>query len=119
MGRFITSGIAASQARTALLLVGSLAGVVAAGAAYAGPDNDVPRVVVKYSEASLATEAGVADLYRRITSAAREVCPTAQIGNLLAYRAAKECQEGAVARAIRQIDNSRLATLYAARSKNG
>ena len=99
--------------------MGSLTGVIAAGAACAGSDNDVPRVVVKFNEASLATEAGVADLYHRITVAARQVCPTAQIGDFLSQRVAKGCQDAAVSRAIQQIDNSRLATLYAARSKNG
>ena len=119
MGRFITTVIGASKAKIALLLLAGLMGAIAAGAAPAGSDNDVPRVVVKYSEASLGNEAGVADLYRRITVAARQVCPTAQVGDFLSQIVAKECQDAAVSRAIQQIDNSRLARLYAARSKNG
>jgi UrcA family protein len=93
---------------------------MAAGAASAaGPDSDAPSVVVKYSLDSLATEGGVNELYRRITSAAQRVCPNAQIGDLSAQRHVNQCRAQAIARAIQKIDNSRLAALHAVRSKNG
>jgi UrcA family protein len=119
MGHFITTGAAASPAKLALLLVGSLAGVIAAGAANANPDSDAPSVVVKYSEQSLASDAGVGDLYRRIKVAARQVCPSADIRDLSGSRLVEQCRDQAVARAIRKIDNSRLAALHANHSKNG
>ena len=119
MGHFITAGTASSPAKLALLLVGSLAGVIAAGAANANPDSDAPSLVVRYTEQSLATDAGVSDLYRRITDAARHVCPSAQVGDLDAWRLAEQCRNQAIARAISKVDNSRLAALHATRSKNG
>jgi UrcA family protein len=119
MGRFITTGTAAPPAKIALLVLGSLAGVIAAGAASANPDSDVPSIVVKYSDQSLASDAGVTDLYRRITAAARKVCPTASIRDLVGIRLSEQCRDQAVARAIHKVDNSRLAALYATRSKNG
>jgi UrcA family protein len=102
-----------------LLLVG-LAGTLAVGAAGAAtPASDVPSVVVKYSEQSLATDSGVNELYRRIVRAANQVCPDASGRGLAARLQADSCRSEAVARAVRQIDNSRLAALYAGRSKNG
>jgi UrcA family protein len=116
---FITARAAGSRAKFASLLLGSLAGVMAVGAASAAsPDSGLPTVVVKYSEQSLATDGGVNDLYRRITNAAKQVCPAASIREFRALRQVEECRDQAVARAIRQIDNSRLAALYAAHSKN-
>jgi UrcA family protein len=116
---FITARAAGSRAKFASLLLGSLAGVMAVGAASAAsPDSGVPTVVVQYSEQSLATDGGVNDLYRRITNAAKQVCPTASIREFRALRQVEECRDQAVARAIRQIDNSRLAALYATHSKN-
>jgi UrcA family protein len=119
MSNSIAARAAGAQAKFALLL-GSLAGVMGAGVACAAsPDAGVPTFVVKYSEQSLATDAGVNDLYRRIKYAATKVCPEASIRDLAANRMVQECRDEAVARAIRQIDNSRLAALYASHSKNG
>jgi UrcA family protein len=119
MSKFIPVRAAGSRAKIALAVLG-LAGAMAAGTAgAAGTDRDVPSIVVKYSDASLATDSGVQDLYRRITYAAKKVCPTASILDLRAVRQVEECRSQAIARAIRQIDNSRLAALYATHSKNG
>jgi UrcA family protein len=108
------------RAKFALLMLGSLVGVLGLGAANAATsDSDVPAVVVKFSELSLATDAGVNALYHRIVFAAKQVCPDASIRDLKAHRMVEECRDQAVARAIRQIDNSRLAALYAGHSKNG
>jgi len=120
MSASITARAAGLRAKFGLLVLGSLAGVMAAGAASAaGLDSDVPSVVVKYSERSLATDDGVYTLYRRITSAAKRVCPDASTKDLSRLTQVEQCRDQAVARAIRQIDNSRLAALHAARSKNG
>lgn len=104
----------------ALLLLGSLAGVMAAGVAGAATvDNDPPSVVVKYSDLTLATDSGVNQLYRRITFAATQVCPDSPIRDLGIQHQIEACRNQAVARAIRHIDNSRLAALHASRTKNG
>ena len=117
MSTFAGARTAGRRAKIGLLLLGSLAGVMAAGAAT--PGNDVPAVVVKYSDQSLATQDGVNQLYRRLMSAARQVCPEAPIRDLGAVRQSQQCRDEAVARAIRQIDNPQLAALHASRSKNG
>jgi UrcA family protein len=120
MNTFTTARAAGPRAKFALLILGGLAGILAAGAAgAANPGSDVPSIVVKYDAASLATDQGVNDLYRRITSAARKVCPAAAIQDLEGQRVVAECRNQAVSRAIRQIDNSQLAALYASRLKNG
>jgi UrcA family protein len=118
MSHFISAGIAGTRTKFSLLLLCSLAGVVAVGTASAA-DIDTPSIVVKYSQQSLATDGGVQDLYRKITHAARKVCPELSVRDLSAQREVEQCRDEAVARAIRQIDNSRLAALYATRSKNG
>ena len=111
---------AGPRAKFGLLLLGSIAGIMAAGGASAARlDSDAPSVVVKYSEQSLATDEGVYDLYHRITAAARQVCPDPWTRDWSLKAQAERCRKEAVARAIRQIDNSRLAALHAARSKNG
>jgi UrcA family protein len=120
MSTFIAARVAGRRAKFGLLLLGGLAGIMAAGAAGAAtPGNDVPAVVVKYSDQSLATQDGVNQLYRRLMAAARQVCPDAPIRDLGAMKQVEQCRNEAVARAIRQIDNPQLAALYASHSKNG
>ena len=120
MSTSIRARAAGPRAKFGLLLLGSLAGIMAAGAAGAAKlDSDVPTVVVKYSQESLATDEGVNALYRRITAAARQVCPVEPTRDLKMQSLIYECRNQAVARAIRQIDNSHLAALHAAHSKNG
>jgi UrcA family protein len=120
MSIFTPAGVFGSRAKFTLLLLGSLAGLTAAGAAgAAGTDSDAPSVIVKYSETSLATSGGVHELYRRITVAARQVCPTVSIRNLAAQQHAAQCREQAIARAISQVGNPQLAQLHANRAKSG
>ena len=116
----ITARAAGPRAKFGLLVLGGFAGVMAAGAASAAsPDDNVPTIVVKYSEQSLATDEGVYSLYRRITTAARQVCPEASSRELSRLRQVEQCRDQAITRAIRKVDNSRLAALHAVHSKNG
>ena len=116
----ITARAAGPRAKFALLVLSSFAGVMAAGAASAGsPASDVPTVVVKYSVESLATDPGVHALYRRITLASRQVCPEPPTRSLSLRTKVEQCRNQAIARAVGQIDNSRLEALHAVRSKNG
>jgi UrcA family protein len=120
MSHSIAARSRSSPAKLALLMLGSVVAATGVGAANAATANsDVPSIVVKYSELSLATDAGVKELYRRIESAAKQVCPQPTIRDLIFAQRVVECRDQAVARAIRQIDNSRLAALYASHSKNG
>jgi UrcA family protein len=121
MSTSLTARVAGPRAKFGLLLLGSLAGIMAAGGAGAArlDSDELPSVVVKYSEQSLATDEGVSALYRRITSAAKRVCPDAPIGDLGLRAEVEHCRNQAIARAVQQVDNSRLAALHAAHSKNG
>lgn len=119
MSHSISAGTVGTRAKFSLLLLGSLAGVVALGTASAADIDAAPSLVVKYSQQSLATDDGVQDLYRRITLAARKVCPEISVRDLSARRQVEQCRDAAVARAIRRIDNSRLAAVYATHTKNG
>ena len=120
MSTFIFSRTAGSRAGVALVLLGSLAGVMAAGAAGAAtPDSDVPSVVVKFNDLTLDTDTGVNRLYRRVEFAAKQVCPDGDMRDLSAHQLVERCRQQAMTRAIRQIDNSRLAALHAVRSKSG
>jgi UrcA family protein len=111
---------AGPRAKFALLVLGSFGGVMAAGAASAASsDDDVPRVVLEYSAQSLETDEGVHALYRRITLAAKQVCPEPSIRNLGLLAKTEQCRNHAIAGAIQQIDNSRLAALHAVRFKHG
>jgi len=112
--------VAVSRPKITLLMV--LCGVVGAAASgavsAASVADDVARQVVKYSPATLNSDAGARSLYHRIVKAAEEVCPVTP-GTRLVPRAVAECRAESVARAVHQIDNPRLAALYAASSKSG
>jgi UrcA family protein len=104
---------------TLLMVLWGVIGAVGAGAvSAASAADDVPRQVVKYSPATLNTDAGVRSLYHRIVKAAEEVCPTPS-GTRFVPTGVAECRAQSVARAVRQIDNPHLAALYAEYSKRG
>lgn len=71
----------------------------------------VPTVTLTYHTADLATERGVRVLYRRIERAARQVCPKYDPLDLHRASLSRVCQERAIADAVRQIGNPRLATI--------
>lgn len=117
---YSTTHKATGPAGKLALLALALAGVLGVGtASAAGTDSDVPSIVVKYSDQSLSSESGVKDLYVQIVRAAKQVCPNASIRDLEAQQQVDQCREQAIARAIRKVNNSQLAALYATRSKNG
>jgi UrcA family protein len=120
MSTVIPARAARSRFTLALLtLTGGLACAMAAGSASAAnADSDVPRLVIHYSNRTLATESGVQDLYQRIVRAAREVCPD-ELPDLASHARVVKCREQAVARAIQEINNPELAALYATNSKRG
>jgi UrcA family protein len=98
----------------ALLLCG-----FASMAANAATPANAPSVAVKYDPQSLSTDNGVGELYQRIQYAAKAVCPDGSVRDLAAQQQVQACRRQAVARAIAQIDNSRLAALHAGHTKNG
>jgi UrcA family protein len=109
--------------RTALfaggLLAGSLAVAQAGTPQSVKPGDDVPAVVVSYGDLNLATSAGASTLYKRISTAAHEVCPfeDSKQPRQMAYN--HECRAAAIARAVHDINSPQLATLQAGRVKRG
>ena len=119
MNHFISTGGTGSRIKFASIVLAGLAGLAAFGtASAASPDSAAPSLVVHYTDQSLATDRGVNELYHRIASAAVKVCPDVSIRDLGALRQVENCRNEAIARAIRQIDNSKLAALYASHTKN-
>jgi UrcA family protein len=97
-----------------MLLIGGLA-VAAASAARASPaDRDTPTAIIHYTTASLATDSGVHDLYRRIEMAAERVCPHEPANSQLPNEALIKCRHDTVAVAIAKINNQRLVALHVA-----
>ena len=68
---------------------------------------------------NLATDVGAHELYSRIAMAARAVCPDANIRDLGAFSSSKMCQSEAIARAVQDVRNPRLAAGYSARTNRG
>ncbi len=104
---------------TLLMVLCGVAGLAASGAVSAASvADDVPRQVVKYSPATLSTDAGVRSLYHRIVKAAENVCPLPS-GSRFVTTPVAECRAQSVARAVHQINNPRLAALFEDNSKSG
>ena len=105
--------------KSALLLVGAIGYVMAAGAASAADlAGDPPSVVVRFSSDELATDAGVRTVYHRLVSAANKVCPQNDYSIWLRERV-QACRTQAIARAVAQINNPRLAALQGTASTRG
>lgn len=105
--------------KSALLLVGVIGSVMAAGAASAAQlAGDPPSVVVRFSSDELATDSGVRALYRRLVSAADKVCPQSGYGIWLSEQV-RACRTQAIARAVAQINNPHLAARHATATARG
>jgi UrcA family protein len=88
------------------------------GVASAATDADSPRSVeIRYGDLDLSTEQGAVVLYRRITAGAQQVCPPEDLHNLSAHARSRACQTAAIARAVRAVDNPKLAAVEASHSQ--
>lgn len=116
MSRFAPSVSSRPRALTATLTaMGVLATATLAGSpAVASADQssaDGLRTNIYYTLRDLSSERGTRALYQRIVNAAREVCPGYDSRWSDEIAASKQCQRAAIARAIGQIGNARLAAL--------
>lgn len=101
-------------------LVLAVVGAVASVTSFAGTYSvDAPAVAVRYGDLDLSTPTGVNTLYRRISAAARQVCPDVYSHDPNVALAAEHCQAAAVARAVTEVNNPSLAMLHAARVAHG
>jgi UrcA family protein len=118
MNTFITRAMG-SRAKFTMLALGAACLAAMGSASAATVDSDAPSLVVHYSSATLATQAGVHTLYQRLVQASRQVCPDSSIRDLGADARVRQCRDQAIARAIREINNPQLAALYATSQRNG
>jgi UrcA family protein len=106
--------------RRTLAFAGAFAAIAIAPVSFAATQNsDVPSIKVRYNDLNLTTSAGVDALYTRIARAANAVCPIADIRDLAAVSYAKQCQVQAIARAVQEVNNTKLAVVHAARVARG
>jgi UrcA family protein len=102
--------------KTLIAVAAGLAlGITGIGTSFASTsDNDAgPRVVVRYAEAELATPEGVQHVRQRILSAVGQVCPAADMRDVERWVRAEACRSQAIARAVAQVKNPRLAAVLA------
>jgi UrcA family protein len=92
-------------------LAGLLAGPVGALAATTDRLDILPSRTVKYGDLDLNRDAGVAALFSRIKTAAREVCQPVDVVFLNLVRQRYNCSQDAIARAVADV-NSPLLTSY-------
>ena len=116
MTRF-TSRISPRPTLTALAAVIGLATAALLAsptiATAAEPTAAAPQVTLYYSLRDLTSERGTRALYARIVTAAQSVCPGWDSLDLDAVTASRQCQRQAVARAVGQIGDARLASVQA------
>lgn len=86
------------------------------GNATAGDRNAQEQRIVRYSDLNLNHPDGVKVLYRRLTSAARAVCPVQLSVSAAARYKATQCAQMALANAIAKIDNANLTAYHDAKS---
>ncbi len=105
---------------TMLMVLCGLIGASSASAVDAATSDDpLPTITLKYDSQSLATDAGAKAVYQRLVNAAEAVCPDPFTGSRLVSNATEQCRQRAIARAVRQINNPRLAALCGPRTKTG
>jgi UrcA family protein len=92
------------------ILLGPLAAVAAVA-----PSDEVPSRRVTYADLDLTRNAGVAVLYARIKSAAREVCLPVYSWVTEDNMATQQCREEALARAIKDVNAPTLTSYYLAK----
>jgi len=104
-----TTGLSDSRRRvtlgglTAALLLGT-------AAAYAGSPDAPPSVRVGYGDLNLASAQGASTFHARVAAAARSVCSAdnVDIRNLREFAAARSCETQAIAKAVRDVQSSRV-----------
>jgi UrcA family protein len=105
---------------TTMMLFGGLAGLAVAGTAGAlTAVLDAPSMTVRYSSDALATDSGARAVYRRLSLAAEQVCPS-PTNTRLVSAVIQQCRQEALTAAVNKIHSQRLAALHASRmTKSG
>ncbi|HWW30695.1 MAG TPA: UrcA family protein [Steroidobacteraceae bacterium] len=92
-----------------LALIG---GALPGSQAFAAEPTDPPSIRVKYGDLNLQTAAGVEALYKRIHSAATQVCDSGGDRNLSILTYDRKCAAAAETQAIEKVNNASLSAFY-------
>jgi UrcA family protein len=82
------------------------------------PGDEAPSVTVRYHDLNLNSPEGAAALYRRIQTAADDVCKQAegpQVVNRIFWNEWNDCVAQAVANAVKAVHNEKLSAYYSER----
>lgn len=103
--------------RTLLLSTLLLAGGIAHAADLraAAVETDRATTTVSYADLNLASQGGVATLYKRLGRAADRVCGEDDARNLRAHAAFRECRAASLERAVQQVGHPGVLALHATR----
>ncbi|HEY3785474.1 MAG TPA: UrcA family protein [Steroidobacteraceae bacterium] len=91
----------------------------ALAASPSSPLTPAPSITVRYDDLNLASDRGTAVLYQRIARAARDVCPDGFSRDLDVVAASRACQAKAIARAVQDVNNPKLALVHEAHLTRG
>jgi UrcA family protein len=98
------------------IALAAVAGICVTGFAIGAHANEsewsAPARTVRYSDLNLNTQVGAETLYRRIRSAAEQVCGDVNSRQLAEAAAAKACVNQAVSTSVRAVNNRRLTVAY-------
>lgn len=112
----ITDVVRTNAIRIACVLLTSAPIAMVASAAQAREPVDAPRhMVVSFRDLNLGSTEGVTALYKRIKSAAQEVCEAWDTSRL-SQAQAQACVNQAMSRAVAQINSPMLTSLYRAKT---
>ena len=116
----VTTAAVSRPKITLLMVLCGIVGAASVGSVSAATiDDAVPAITVKYDPQALASDAGARIVYRRLIKAAEMVCPDQAGTYPFVSRATEACRRQAVARAVHDINNPRLAELSTYSSKSG
>jgi UrcA family protein len=110
----LTNSASSRARRLTVTLLSACAVTALSAAANLAEAADAPAtasVVVRYADLNVAKPNGAAKLYRRITTAAHQVCPDADSGRLADQMAVWSCRRQAVNRAVESVSSPQVASL--------
>jgi UrcA family protein len=92
-----------------------------ANVARAADPEAAPSVTVRFGDLDLASAKGVDTLYARVSAAARQVCAAGSVDmrDLQAYASERACVSQAIANALHDVHDTRVASSLAARHDQG
>lgn len=111
MSLTISASSRARRLTVTLLSVGAVTALSSATYVATAADAPAASVVVRYADLDVATPNGAAKLYRRIATAAHQVCPDADSRRLEDKMAAWSCRRQAVNRAVQSVNSPEVAGL--------